>query len=294
MTQSYENAKSRLNNITSIKPLLSALRTLSMGTWQMALNKLSKMHQFQEQFDQILAKILPKINENQLRRQPKNHKVLAEVDTILFIIGTERGLCGKFNKSLAENAITWIGSQKFPSYQIWALGSRIIREIERLGVELSWQKSLLTSDVASYQAAYQNTQNWLVQYESFNFNRVFIIYNELVNGQTSFTTYQLLPYEIQPLTQIEKADLSWPPPIIETDPMGIYHQIIEHYFASSFYQILLKSAIAEHSTRFSLMQESIDNADEIIEELQLIINAERKKQITQEMQELATGAGMID
>jgi len=43
-----------------------------------------------------------------------------------------------------------------------------------------------------------------------------------------------------------------------------------------------------------LMQESIDNADEIIEELQLIINAERKKQITQEMQELATGAGMID
>ena len=294
MTQSYENAKSRLNNITTIKPLLSALRTLSMGTWQMSMKRYATMHQYQDHLGRILTQVFPTIKEKELKGQKNNLSIQTDIDTVILVIGTERGLCGKFNNYLAENAISWINSQNFPSYQIWGFGSRLIREIELLGAQISWQKPLHTSDMASYQVAYQNTQNWLVQYESYKFNRLVIIHNELIEGQTSFSTYQLLPYQFPQPAENNHFDPLWPPPIIETDPMGIYNQIIERIIASSYYQIIQKSAIAEHSTRYNLMQESIENADDIIEELQLVINAERKKQITQEMQELATGAGMLD
>jgi F-type H+-transporting ATPase subunit gamma len=92
---------------------------------------------------------------------------------------------------------------------------------------------------------------------------------------------------------IEVEEEKWPPPIIETDPRGIYKQIIQHYIASSFHQILLKSAAAEHGARYNLMEEAKKNADEIINDLQMLINIERKKKITQEMQELASGAGLL-
>jgi F0F1-type ATP synthase gamma subunit len=42
------------------------------------------------------------------------------------------------------------------------------------------------------------------------------------------------------------------------------------------------------------MQEASENAEEIIEELVRVLNAERKRKITQEMQELAVSAGLLD
>ena len=82
--------------------------------------------------------------------------------------------------------------------------------------------------------------------------------------------------------------------IIETDPKGIYTQIIQHFIASSFYQALLQSIIAESSSRFRIMEEAQRNAGEIITTLTQEIQSERKRQITREMQELAAGAGLID
>ena len=51
MPHTFEQAKSRLNNIRAIEPLMSALRTLSMGAWQMALNKLDRMQHYEEQYE---------------------------------------------------------------------------------------------------------------------------------------------------------------------------------------------------------------------------------------------------
>jgi len=63
MTQNIERAKSRLNNIQAIEPLLVALRTLSMGTWQTAVNKINGLNQYEKNFNPILSEILPHITD---------------------------------------------------------------------------------------------------------------------------------------------------------------------------------------------------------------------------------------
>lgn len=296
MAQTFERAKSRLNNILAIEPLLGALRTLSMGTWQIALKKIARMQQYEENYDHILIEILPKIEEIKLRKPKKAKKEVGIADAMILIIGTERGLCGKFNKVLANNAINWIDEQSFPSHQIWTMGSRMTRELERMGVNITWRKPLPASALPSYQQSYITTQTWLEQFEGYEFNHFFVLFNQIAkSGGYQFSSFRLLPYAIQrPISLVDKIERRWPPAIVETDPKGIYHQIIEHYIASSFYQILLKSAAAEHASRYNLMQEAKDNAQEIIEDLQQTINNERKRKITQEMQELASGAGLLD
>jgi F0F1-type ATP synthase gamma subunit len=96
------------------------------------------------------------------------------------------------------------------------------------------------------------------------------------------------------LQQTGVENKKWPAPIIETDPVGILRQINLHFLASSFYQVQLKSMIAESSSRFRIMEEAKQNAGDIMTALSQEIQAERKRQITQEMQELAVGAGLID
>ena len=296
MSQNFERAKSRLENISSIEPLLGALRTMSMGTWQMALNKISQVKAYEENFDQILTEILPLVNKTGFDRRRLKEKPAEIADAIFLLIGTERGLCGKFNETLINNSLDWVQEQQKSSYQIWAVGSSLIRKLEQRKINFTWRQPLPASDLTSYEQAYLATQRWLEQFESFDFNLFYILYNQLEkSGKYEFSTYQLLPFEIKnPHFSQWQAAENWPPPIIETDPKGIYRLIIQNYIASSYYLILLKSAAAEHAARFNLMEEAKENADEIIGELQQVINTERKRQITQQMQELAAGAGLLD
>jgi F-type H+-transporting ATPase subunit gamma len=56
---------------------------------------------------------------------------------------------------------------------------------------------------------------------------------------------------------------------------------------------LIDSATAEHSARYQIMENATQNAQRLIEELTLAVQNARKQAITQEMQELAAGAGLI-
>jgi len=295
MSQNFELAKSRLENISTIEPLLGALRTMSMGTWQMALNKIEKMNAYEDNYNDIIAEVLPHIKKSQVKSRSSKNKNQKITDTIFLLIGTERGLCGKFNDALIEQSLNWIQEMEPPSYQIWAMGSRLIRKLEQMEVEISWRQPMPGTDLMTYQKGYILTQKWVEQYEDYSFNQFYILFNQIEKGgQYQFSTFKLLPYEFQRPETVQKPMTNhWPKPIIETDPKGIYSIIIQHYIAASFYKMALKSAAAEHAARFNLMQEAKDNAEEIIDELRWVINAERKKKITQQMQELAAGAGLL-
>jgi ATP synthase F1 gamma subunit len=251
MTDNLERTKSRLDNIQAIEPLLGALRTISMGTWQMALKKLSQIDIYEENLRSVLSEVLDTIDENKSMKFRKNSAKPTIADRIYFMIGTERGLCGKFNKTLIENAKTWISVQKSNSYQIWAMGSRMIRDLERANIPVHWKKSLPASNLITYQETFDFTQNILKQYESYAFNHFIVLSNQIITGGNyEFKTMELLPYQMLFEKNIQFGNENiWPPSIIETPPERIYHQLIQHFLASGFYKILLKSSAAEHSAR---------------------------------------------
>jgi F-type H+-transporting ATPase subunit gamma len=296
MLQNVEQARSRLENISTIEPLLGALRTISMGTWQLALRRIDQIKEYEQHYSHILAQILRLIQKPNFRITTNNHKTPRVAKSIFLLIGSERGLCGKFNENLMEKSLDWINHSEISLYQIWAMGSKLIHILGQKDIEISWHQTLPTSSLISYQQAFLTAQRWIEQYNAYAFDQFFVLFNELVTGnQVQFTTYRLLPFGFDPLQIVNmEADEKWPPPIIETDPKGIYHQIIQNFIASTYYQIVLKSAAAEHAARFNLMQEAKDNADELLQELRSVINTERKRKITQQMQELAVGAGLLD
>lgn len=294
MTDNAERAKSRLENIKAIEPLLAALRTISMGTWQAALKRIEKISDYEEALFDVLIEILPKVNITQRVTSKSNRPSVT--DTVILLIGTERGLCGKFNKNLIEKSMNWIKSQHLTSYQIWALGQRMIKDLERLHIEISWQKSLVSGGLLDFKDALSLTNDFLGKYESFAFNQLVIMFNQSKKGnRTEFRNLTLLPYEFHiPLSQDHGKEVIWLPSIIETPSEDIYHQIIQHSLAANLYRVLLQSAAAEHSTRFNMMEDAKDNADDIMMDLNQVINTERKKKITRGMQELATGSGLLE
>lgn len=328
--EEVERARERLENIRSVKPILGGLRTISLGSWQVALKRRSTVQNYAEYLKAMLPWLVPHLQTEpgiiaRLRGRVSLPRILPgrrgrEEKTALprrrvkaLVIGSERGLCGRFNVAVAEEAERYLRreSSRGSSIELLVLGSRVQRVLRRHGHEPTEVGTLSMTTLPSLSMAFDLAREWLRAYEERELDRVDVIYNEYRGtGAYEPTVTQLVPPELpageaplaredaEPETRIEETtppqrERAWPAPIIDTDPESLYATVVEQSAAVQLYKVLLDSSAAEHSTRFQLMESATQNADRLIEELTLVIQTARHHEITQEMQELATGAGLL-
>ena len=65
------------------------------------------------------------------------------------------------------------------------------------------------------------------------------------------------------------------------------------YIKDILYGIILDAKISEHSARMNAMKNATDNAEEVIEKLQLLYNRARQSAITTELIDIIGGANAI-
>lgn len=290
MIEELERLKSRLKNIQAVEPILGALRTISLGNRLLALNKGRNVDQYAQRLLHILAPITPHLRQYSPSQHQERERQPAERITLL-VIGSERGLCGPFNEAVVVHA-EQILSQYDASVKVTlaTLGTRTQRAFRRRGRVPVWSRPLSVTALPPYELAVELVSEWLQSYEQYTLDAVEVIYNA-PKGFIRYvpTSVRLLPPTILALP----AEDSQFPPIIETDPQGLYVRIVELWLSAKLYQILLESAVAEHSARYQLLDGATKNAERIIEELQLSLQMARQEAITAEMLDLVSGAGLI-
>lgn len=288
MAVSIEAVQARLQNIESVKPLLEALRTISLSSWRSSLRVIHQCEHYISSLTRLLS-ILPGPTEP---GQSASKNVLRQ-RTMLVVIGSERGLCGKFNKLLARELSRqvkrMIHAGQMPSIRcIGSLTARLIRPAVPADIRyeiVSFPKkasSLYTSTLARL---------WLEEFTQGKYDSLDLIYNVNRNITTNEPiTSPLLPFALPPV----EADASWPTPILDGDAGELRDAVQNQLLSVSVYHAFLRSIIAESSTRYSLMEEATRNADALSDELMFELQAGRRQKITQEMQELAVGAGLLN
>jgi F-type H+-transporting ATPase subunit gamma len=297
--EELERAQARLNHIRSAAPILTALRTISLGSWKAALRQRGSVQRYGERLTAILPSLLPHLPAGRRvglagQRARPNDAPASERVAVL-VIGSERGLCGRFNMAAAGRAGQYLAEQESAGVQVelMALGSRVSRILRRRGQPPAWTGTLSLAALPPYRLAFGLTARWLRRYEECELGAVDLVYNTYRGtGRYEPTVSRLIPARL-PADGPGSPGERWPPPIIETDPLSLYARVIEQWAAVNLYGRLLDSAAAEHSTRFQLMEAATQNADRLIEELTRIVQTARQHHITQEMQELAAGAGLI-
>jgi F-type H+-transporting ATPase subunit gamma len=176
------------------------------------------------------------------------------------------------------------------------LGSRVRRALERRGHPLAWSDALSITALPSFDLAHDLARRWLTRHEARKVDAVDLVYNAYRGlGSYEPTVSRLIPPAAPPLSPPRAEGMKGGkiPIIVETDPVSLFARVIEQLTATRLYALLLESAAAEHAARYELMGAATQNADRLIAELTLAIHTARQQAITQEMQELAAGAGMI-
>lgn len=307
MVEELERAQARLDHIRTVEPILSALRTISLGSWKAALKRSTGVRQYGERLTAILSLLVPhlpakrriRLTERLGRRLRLSFPPAAGKErgrqVVILVVGSERGLCGRFNAAVVERAEQYLAEQEDKGVQVepWALGSRVHRLLLRRHRPLIWTGTLSLAALPPFHLAFDLTRQWLARYEDGELDAVDLVYNAYRGtGRYEPTVVRLIPSELRPDSQGAQGR-PWPPVIIETDPLSLYARVVEQWAAVKLYELLLDSAAAEHSTRYQLMESASQNAERLIAELTLVVQTGRQKEITREMQELAAGAGLI-
>jgi F-type H+-transporting ATPase subunit gamma len=212
---------------------------------------------------------------------------------VLVAIGSERGLCGAYNSSLVRHVEGELeqSRQKGIQVELHVLGGRLGRMIGRAGHKIASLRSLPMTSLPSNALAAELTRTCLERFEGFELDAVYLAYHAYRNSTTyEPTTVRLIP---PPLPSPAEAATLWPPPYVDTDSMHMYVRLIVLWTTTEMYRILLDAAASEHSARYQLMEGATQNSQRLIDDLTLALQAARQQTITNEMIELAAGAGLL-
>lgn len=290
MADTADITQARLQNITTVKPLLEALKTISLGAWQNSLRALSKSDRYFNDLHALYNLLPPEKPLNRPNRAIYSKPV--KLKQKIVVIGVERGLCGKLNRLLVDHLVQLISTESF---------SHVDRQIQVLGTLTSRNFAARTQNNVQHSTVAFPTslhidfvlnliQTWLDEYERHVFDELLVVH---ISNPSKLKTVSIVE-KLLPFTMPAPAPQeSWPEPILDTNWPELKLSLASQFFQLNIYCIFLQSMIAEHSLRYALMEEATRNADSLIEELNFDLQAARRHAITQEMTELAVGAGLV-
>lgn len=283
-----ERAIERLENLDNIEPLLASLRILSLSTLQMAQNRIENLRLYKNEYERALAKFvtsLPKKDAAQLFQR----EIKSEINELV-VLGSERGICGKFNKNLAAKADEWVRTHTAP-YKITAFGSRLQEDLKQAGLKFLFLGSLSQGSKPRFDMAEKFIFSRLLDHEQGKISNLFILSfrrNKASTAKTAFT--YLIPTQIE----LPKENLSeWPPTIIEGDGRSMAERTMQYLTVLNFYELILESIMAENDIRYNLLEEAKENVKEMMEALTIEVQMMKRQKITQQIQEIAVGAAPI-
>ncbi|TNK82347.1 F0F1 ATP synthase subunit gamma, partial [Mycoplasmopsis pullorum] len=194
------------------------------------------------------------------------------------------GLCVSYKSNIFNLLKTTVNKQD----KLIVFGAKGISNIY-----YSWMKDLMIHEIANYGEKLEyNLTNSVAKialelFEKGEISSIKVIYTKFINNvvQTA-SCAQLLPIEKENFSSRELgSEIEFEP-----DPQTVLKNAIPLYISSLIYSLGISSKVSEMASRRNAMENSTDNADELLNDLHLEFNRTRQSLITQEISEIVSGA----
>ena len=299
-----DRAEARLENLEAIEPLLGSLRVLSLSTMQMALNRQQSLRQYNDRFLKIAAflRSKPEVRKKKAHMSKAEQPLALMSDAkkrhtkrVVAVIGSSRGICGQYNKQLADQASKWIARDTEAKTEVLVFGPRLHNAMRAEGIAFTSGAALFTGSLPDYALVSQLMREWEEQLRTGEVESVSLYSFRRLGTRNVYKPKltKLLPDSAQ-LSSLEALDPGFGfAPVIEGDPLEILARIEKHLNAIQLYDLILDAITAENLYRYRLLEEAKENTEVLLEELSITLQMERRKAITQQMQQLGVASGML-
>lgn len=283
---SMRDIKRRRSSIQSTQQITKAMKLVSTVKLQRARAGAERSKSYFKCMYETVNSILSRVGHVE-------HKYLVPGKTgkkAVILISSNRGLAGGYNSNVAK-LVTRNEEWKKEDLLIYAIGNKGRDIVSRAGYEIKETLSEVMEQPA-YADAMFLTDRLLRSFEQGEISEIYLAYTSFKNTVSHIPTLiKLLPVEID--VQEEQSQGGGAPMNFEPEDTEALDMIVPKYIASLIYGGLVEALASENGARMQAMDNATSNAEELIDDLELMYNRARQSSITQELTEIIAGASAI-
>ena len=280
--------RKRIKSVRNTQQITQAMKTVSTVKFQKAqrivLESRPKWHDFPDLASDAAAWAPRSVHPLLVQREEK--KVVG------LVISSDKGLAGAFNANLLERASSFFEKKaKTSDVRLILIGKKAVVFFKRTPYEV------LRSDFGQVHKFTVEDCRKLAQHlmELYVLNKtdaVYVAYNEfksILSPRVVIT--KLLPIELSgDVRKSESAGGDSLPsgqnPDWDPTALSLVQSLLPHHVENQMVHFFFESSAAEHAARMMAMDNATKNAEDLIEDLTLVLNKIRQASITKELLEI--------
>ncbi len=286
MANSLRAVKLRISSTKSTAQITKAMYMVS----QSKVKKAEKTYKSYKDFMQRIAQMVRMLLDNDSEDIHPLLKPREVKKTAYFIITSDRGLAGSYNSGLFKAFEEKIKEchKSNDEFLTAAVGKQGFAYLKRKNYPLLQNSATYIRDDVMFVDIVPLAKKLIDEYLAGNIDKLVIVYNHYINSLTEEVRFE----ELLPVTKVEgeKSNIDY---VYETGIEKTLNIILPMYVEDIIYGIILDAKTAEHSARMNSMKNATDNAEEVIDKLELLYNRARQAVVTNELIDIIGGANAI-
>lgn len=267
----------RIKSVTNIRKITKAMGLVATAKLRKARVNLEINKKYYNKYESVLKDIINSMEDKNIYIDGNDS------DNKLYVIFTsDSGLCGSFNVNIINNVIDEIKKDREKSLAI-VIGQKGRMYLKKLGIK-TLAEYIEIPDVPTAKEARIIAQSIVELYSTKKVGEVFLVYSEFYSP----VKQQVLINKILPFTKENKNDNRY----IEFDPSiaQVMDEVLENYLKAAVLNCFYNSKASENGSRMTAMNGATDNANDLLDNLNVQFNRLRQSAITQEISEIVGGA----
>lgn len=288
---SLKEIKSRIQSVKSTQKITSAMMMVASAKLRKAQKQIENFYPYEQKMGYILTNFLSAEEEE----TTSVFAVQREVQRVAIVVfSSNSSLCGSFNSNVARKLTTAVENYKNLGKEnilIFPIGKKIRQVVKKLGFPVVENFDDM-ADTPNYKASQKLADRLMDSFLKNDVDKVELIYHHFKSKSSQVLVQNtFLPIELDALSK-PSADA---PNInhyylIEPNREAIIKELIPLVIRLKLYTASLDSAASEHAARAIAMQIATDNADDLLQELDLQYNKSRQQAITNELLDIIGGS----
>lgn len=278
---SLQEIKSRLGSISTTKKITKAMQLVATAKLQKAKSYLESIQEYYTSVETVAKDLVSNIKDlKSVLHIPEQKQATAYV-----VVTSDLGLCGGYNANVMRILKDEFKKGTDLLYMFGSKGATTAR-INHMTCTETYTN---VTQEEIYEAASNMAKDAIRRYNAGEINKIVMIHTEFINSVTfEAKATQLMPLVMEAQKNENKVTSSLE---FEPDAETIFKHMLPLYLSSLIFGTIVESKVSEQSSRRTSMENATDNAEELMENLDLEYNRARQAAITQEISEIVAGAG---
>lgn len=275
--------KRRIKSVGSTMQITKAMELVASSKLRKAKEKAELGRPYFEKLYEMMTEIAESKKDFS---SPYTEKRPVE-NRLFIVIAGDRGLAGGYNSSLLKMALSESEEGKNKP-KIIAIGKKAIEFFDKRGFEVIGRYPLLAETAKTADCADVATIA-VEMFKKGDVDQVKLFYTTFVSPLVQ----NPISMDVLPMYKDESGEEK--PTLITYDPSpeAVFNRIVPKFTMSLIYCALADAYASEQSARRNAMENATDNAEKMTEELSLKYNRARQEKITNEINEIVSGANAL-